>query len=91
VHVLFFVCIIFVCFWCQELWLFYVHFFHLFFFLVKYLILLMFCFIMYWPTDNSDILRLYKIKENSAFSPLKMYMKLKKIYFRMLFDICPEQ
>jgi uncharacterized membrane protein YedE/YeeE len=81
----------FVCFWCQELWLFYVHFFHLFFFLVKYLILLMFCFIMYWPTDNSDILRLYKIKENSAFSPLKMYMKLKKIYFRMLFDICPEQ
>jgi hypothetical protein len=26
------------------------------FFLVKYLILLMFCFIMYWPTDNSDIL-----------------------------------
>ena len=35
-------------------------FFHLVFFLVKYLILLMFCFIMYWPTDNSDILRLYK-------------------------------
>ena len=34
-------------------------FFHIFFFLVKYLILLMFCFIMYWPTDNSDILRLY--------------------------------
>jgi hypothetical protein len=29
------------------------------FFLVKYLIFLMFCFIMYWPTDNSDILRLY--------------------------------
>ena len=34
-------------------------FFHIVFFLVKYLILLMFCFIMYWPTDNSDILRLY--------------------------------
>jgi hypothetical protein len=34
-------------------------FFHLVFFLVKYLILLMFCFIMYWPTDNSDILRHY--------------------------------
>ena len=29
------------------------------FFLVKYLILLMFCYIMYWPTDNSDILRHY--------------------------------
>ena len=34
-------------------------FFSLSFFLVKYLILLKFCFIMYWPTDNSDILRLY--------------------------------
>jgi hypothetical protein len=34
-------------------------FFHIVFFLVKYLILLMFCFIMYWSTDNSDILRLY--------------------------------
>jgi hypothetical protein len=55
----FFVCINFVYFLCQELWLFYVHFFHLVFFLVKYLILLIFCFIMYWPTDNSDILRLY--------------------------------
>lgn len=54
-----FVCINFVYFLCQELWLFYVHFFSLSFFLVKYLILLMFCFIMYWPTDNSDILRLY--------------------------------
>jgi hypothetical protein len=54
-----FVCFIFVYFWCQELWLFYVHFFSHSFFLVKYLILLMFCFIMYWPTDNSDILRLY--------------------------------
>jgi hypothetical protein len=30
-------------------------FFSLSFFLIKYLILLMFCFIMYWPTDNFDI------------------------------------
>jgi uncharacterized membrane protein YedE/YeeE len=57
-----FVCINFVYFLCQELWLFYVHFFSLSFFLVKYLILLMFCFIMYWPTDNSDILRLYNVE-----------------------------
>jgi hypothetical protein len=58
-----FVCIIFVYFWCQELWLFYVHFFvHLVFFLIKYLILLMFCFIVYWPTDNFDILRLYNVE-----------------------------
>ena len=56
-----FVCINFFYFLCQELWLFYAHFFSLSFFLVKYLILLMFCFIMYWPTDNSDILRLYNI------------------------------
>ena len=54
-----FVCINFVYFLCQELWLFYVHFFSISFFLVNYLILLMFCFIMHWPTDNSDILRLY--------------------------------
>jgi hypothetical protein len=26
---------------------------------MQYLILLMYCFIMYWPTDNSDILHLY--------------------------------
>ena len=56
-----FICINFVYFLCHELWLFYVHFFSLSFFLVKYLILLMFCFIMYWPTDNSDILRLYTL------------------------------
>ena len=30
-----------------------------FFFLVTYLILLMFCYIMYWPTNNSNILRHY--------------------------------
>jgi hypothetical protein len=34
-------------------------FFSFSFFLEKYLILLMYCFIMYWPTDNSDILSLY--------------------------------
>ena len=62
-----FVCIIFVYFWCQELWLFYIHFFHLVFFLVKYSILLMFCFIMYWPTDNSDILRLYNHGSHNVF------------------------
>ena len=55
-----FVCINFVYFLCQELGLCYAHFFSLSLFLVKYLILLMFCFIMYWPTDNSDILRLYR-------------------------------
>jgi hypothetical protein len=59
VHVLYFCLYKFVYFLCQELWLFYVHFFSLSFFLVNYLILLMFCFIMHWPTDNSDILRLY--------------------------------
>ena len=37
-----FVCIIFVYFLCQELWLFYAHSFSLSFFLIKYLILLMY-------------------------------------------------
>ena len=57
-------------------------FFHLVF-LVKYIILLMYCFITYWSTDKSDILCLYKlIKMNTLQKKsINIGWKFKKFIF----------